>query len=145
MSTDLRDLLILHEGVRRKPYRCTAGKLTIGVGFNLDDVGLYPEEIDFILDNRIRRLREELSYFLPWYTKLDPVRRAVLEDMAYNLGTEPFDNDGFKDWPMFLSQVQSGNYEAAARNMRATLWAKQVGRRAERLATMMETGQWPTL
>ncbi|NBW16869.1 MAG: lysozyme, partial [Caulobacteraceae bacterium] len=30
----------LHEGERLKPYRCTAGKLTIGVGRNLDDRGI---------------------------------------------------------------------------------------------------------
>jgi hypothetical protein len=27
--------LIRHEGLRLKPYRCTAGKLTIGIGRNL--------------------------------------------------------------------------------------------------------------
>jgi GH24 family phage-related lysozyme (muramidase) len=27
---DVKELLIRHEGFRLKPYRCTAGKLTIG-------------------------------------------------------------------------------------------------------------------
>ncbi len=27
--------LVRHEGLRLKPYRCTAGKLTIGIGRNL--------------------------------------------------------------------------------------------------------------
>ena len=29
--------LVMDEGLRLKPYRCPAGKLTIGVGRNLDD------------------------------------------------------------------------------------------------------------
>jgi len=34
-NMDIKNLLILHEGVKLKPYRCTAGKLTIGVGRKL--------------------------------------------------------------------------------------------------------------
>jgi len=64
--------------------------------------------------------------------------------MAFNLGPEPFDHDGIKDWPMFLKQVETGRYAEAAANMRSTLWAKQVGKRAERLASMMESGKWPS-
>ena len=32
--------LIDHEDIKLKPYRCSAGKLTIGVGRNLDDNGI---------------------------------------------------------------------------------------------------------
>lgn len=138
-------LTILHEGVRRFPYYDTASppRLTIGVGFNLTDVGLLPEEIDFILDNRLRLCRERLTAALPWFQRLDEVRQAVLIDMEYNMGPEPFDGDGIKDWPIFLKQVEDGQYTAAANNMRSTKWAKQVGRRALRLAHMMESGEWP--
>ena len=38
--------LKLDEGVKLKPYRDTAGKLTIGVGRNLDDAGISPTEAD---------------------------------------------------------------------------------------------------
>ena len=38
------------EGYRQFPYRCTEGKLTIGYGFNLDDVGLSRQECDLILN-----------------------------------------------------------------------------------------------
>ena len=49
----LRQMLTLHEGVRLKPYLCTAGKTTIGVGRNLDDVGITREEADMMLDGDI--------------------------------------------------------------------------------------------
>lgn len=145
MANEERRLLELDEGRRRFPYKDTATppRITIGVGFNLTDVGLYDEEIDFILDNRIRKCRAELNKYLLWFKSLDPVRQAVLVSMEYNMGAEPFDADGVKDWPNFLNQVASGDYAAAAKNMRSTKWATQVGDRAERLAKMMELGVWP--
>ncbi len=33
----VKEQLIRHEGLRLKPYRCTSGKLTIGVSRNLED------------------------------------------------------------------------------------------------------------
>jgi lysozyme len=142
---NLRELLKLHEGFSAKPYRDSVGKLTIGYGFNLDDVGLYPEECEFILANRIKKLDTEMRRMLPWFAKLDDVRKVVLLDMCYNMGPEPFDFDGYKDWPIFLGQVERGEYVAAAKNMRSTLWYRQVKGRGVRLARMMETGKWPVL
>ena len=136
--TKLQDLLRLHEGVKRFPYRCTAGKLTIGVGFNLDDVGLYPEEIDFILDNRIRRTEEEVERVFPWYNELDEVRQAVIVDMAYNMGIATL-----QQFKRTLGSVRDGDYVRAAAQMLQSKWARQVKNRAIRLSIMMETGEWP--
>ena len=47
----LIEQLRLHEGVEHMPYKDTVGKLTIGVGRNLDDRGLSDDEIDYILSN----------------------------------------------------------------------------------------------
>lgn len=143
MQKRLERLLALHEGNKRFPYKDSVGKLTIGIGFNLDDVGLLPEEIAFIFQNRIRIAAEQLEKYLPWVEELDDVRLCVLLDMFYNLGPEPFDNDGIKDWPIFLGQVKRKEWNAAALNMLSTKWAKQVKGRATRLATMMRTGEWP--
>ncbi len=135
----LRERLIRSEGWKNRPYTDTVGKLTIGVGFNLTDVGLYDEEINFILDNRIRLVKEYLQT-IPVYLSLDPVRQGVIEDMCFNLGPEPFDGDGFKDWPIFMNQLRMKDWRGAAANMRKTLWAKQVGQRVIKLARIMETG-----
>lgn len=37
--------LVKHEGLRLKPYKCSTGKLTIGVAHNLTDTPLSPEEL----------------------------------------------------------------------------------------------------
>lgn len=165
--SNLRDLLILHEGRRAKKYRDSEGYWTIGVGHLIDprkggwlpvaiafelkrrglevmDDDAMPEDlIDALLDWDIKEHVELLEKIQPWVRSLDAVRHAVLADMCFNLGPEPFDHDGFKDWPMFVEQVRTGQYEKAAANMRSTKWAKQVGIRAKRLAGMMETGTWP--
>ena len=132
------DLLRLHEGVRQFAYRDSVGKLTIGVGFNLDDVGLYPEEMDFILKNRIKKVAAELYDNLPWIASLGEVRTAVLLDMGYNLGVP-----GLLKFRKMLEAVRTFRFGDAAAEMIDSKWAKQVGMRAHRLAAMMETGQWP--
>lgn len=52
--------LIFDEGLELKPYKCTVGKLTIGIGRNLDDKRLTMKEIDFLKTNgdRKERLKE---------------------------------------------------------------------------------------
>lgn len=131
------DQLIRDEGEKLKPYRCTAGKLTIGVGRNLDDNGIRPIESRFMLENDISECEAVLKKNLPWIERLDAARKGVLINMCFNLG-----------WPRLskfvntLSCIEKGDYKAAAKGMLDSLWAKQVGDRAVRLAKQMETGEW---
>ena len=46
--------LMVDEGVRKKPYKDTVGKWSIAVGRNLDDVGLYDNEIQLMLENDVQ-------------------------------------------------------------------------------------------
>ena len=152
--------LVLHEGLRLTKYRCTAGKLTIGVGRNLDDVGIRPAEAQrlgitkatviakgvtreqamALLSYDIAEAREALDDLVPNWRGLDPVRRKVLEDMAFNMGQTTLGQ--FKNT---LAAVSRRDYAAAAAGMRASAWYRQVGtkpdQRGERLARMMATGQ----
>ena len=125
--------LPIDEGVRYKPYRCTAGKLSIGVGRNLDDVGLRPDEVGLMLRNDIAEAERAARKLVPNFEQLDDARKAVVVNMAFNLGETRL--AGFRNT---LAAIARGDFVAAARGMRASLWAKQVGARAERLATIME-------
>lgn len=141
----LRAQLIRDEGRKPSAYPDSLGYLTIGVGHLIDarkGGGLPDSIIDALLDHDIRETTGELFADQPWIAQLDTVRQAVLINMAFNLGLEPFDHDGIKDWPNFLAQVQRGDYEQAATNMLSTTWAQQVGMRAQRLATQLRTGEW---
>lgn len=130
--------LRLHEGERLKPYRCTAGKLTIGVGRNLEDRGITREESAMLLANDIAAEERELLNALPWVATLDEVRQRVLLDMSFNMGLV-----GLLGFKRTLATIQAGEYQAAATMMLDSKWAKQVGQRAERLSRMMATGMEP--
>ena len=130
--------LRLHEGERLKPYRCTAGKLTIGVGRNLEDRGITREEASYLLANDIAAEERELLRALPWVANLDEVRQRVLLDMAFNMGVV-----GLLAFKRTLATIQAGDYQRAAAMMLDSKWAGQVGQRAERLSRMMATGKDP--
>lgn len=132
------------EGCRLKPYKDTVGKLTIGVGFNLDDVGLFDEEIDFILTNRINKLRAQLQAY-PFYSTLDPIRQAVIENMAYNVGIA-----NLLHFVHFLAALAKRNWTEAAEEMLNSAWAQQLhynpqdpaASRPGRLAQQILSGAW---
>lgn len=144
----VRALLYDHEGVRRYPYDDStgkppsglSGKLTIGVGRNLTDVGLRPSEVTFLLDNDIREAEAQLDAMYPWWRKMDAVRQAALWDLMFNLG--PTRLSKFTTTLPLLSQ---GQYRDAAHSLRRSLWYRQVGRRGVRITEMVETGKAPVL
>lgn len=128
----LKKQLILDEGLRLKPYKCTAGKTSIGVGRNLDDRGISQDEAAFLLDNDIKAVEADLNRVLPWWKQMDDARQNVLANMCFNLGIARLVN--FKN---ALEAMKRGDYEAAADHMKDSAWFKQVGARAERLVEVM--------
>jgi len=138
MTTRLREQLIRHEDLRLKPYRDSVGKLSIGVGRNLDDVGISREEALLLLDNDILRAQTAVIRELPWAVELDSARFEVLINMAFNMGI-----GGLLGFRKFLAELQDRHFEAAAKEMLDSRWAEQVGRRAEELAQIVRTGEDP--
>ena len=138
LTPELRDQLVRHEGLRLKPYRDTAGKLTLGVGRNLDGVGISEAEAFALLAADVARAGAGLDARLPWWRGLDPVRRDVLVDMAFNMGVETL--CGFVST---LAAVQERRFGGAADGMLRSAWAGQVKGRATELAAMMRTGVRP--
>jgi lysozyme len=131
-------LLKLHEGVRLKPYTDTVGKLTLGIGRNLDDRGITLEEAEYLLSNDISDAWLQLVSHLPFFSKLDTVRQAVLVDMAFNLGLA-----GLMSFSKALLAIKEGRFDVAAGELLNSKWSAQVGRRSHRLAEMMRSGEWP--
>ena len=134
---DLSDQLIRDEGIRLRPYKDTVGKLTIGVGRNLDDVGISKDEAMVLLQNDIAAATDALEKAFPWTTAMDPIRLAALVNMTFNMGVGRL--AGFKN---FLAECRQGNWEGAKAQMLGSVWAEQVGARAQRLALQIETGEW---
>lgn len=133
----LREQLLRDEGLRLKPYKDSVGKLTIGCGRNLDDVGLSLTEAEYLLDNDIVRAAAAVLAHIPWTHTLDEVRRAALTNMCFNLGVK-----GLLGFKKSLAAMERGDWRTAAVEMLDSKWAKQVGVRAERLAKQIATGEW---
>lgn len=123
------------EGFRGKPYRCTAGKLTIGFGRNLDDVGISVGEAEFLLYQDVADVEQALNE-IPGYAALDDVRQTVLANMAFNLGLTRL-----LKFKKMRAALRAGDFNTAATEMLDSLWARQVGTRADRLARQMRTGE----
>jgi lysozyme len=130
----IEEMLIRHEGLRLKPYRCTAGKLTIGVGRNLDDNGISEDEAMVMLTNDIVSARKALSVYT-WFDGLSTVRKNVCLDMVFNLGIK-----GFSRFKWMINCLTRGDYECAANEMLNSKWAMQVGKRVYELSEMMRKG-----
>lgn len=133
----LKKTLIRDEGERLKLYQCTAGKLTIGIGRNIEDNGISKDESDLMLNNDINGVIAGLESSLTLYNKLSPIRQLVLANMAFNLGKTRF--MGFKK---FIAALAIRDYKTAAKEMIESKWAQQVGERAKRLEMMMLTGEY---
>ena len=133
----LAEQLKKHEGLRLKPYTDTVGKLTLGIGRNLEDKGITEQEALFMLNNDVDYFYGQLNKKLTWFKSLDDARQNVLVNMAFNLGVS-----GLLSFKNSLSLIKAGHYTAAASAMLDSKWAKQVGYRAKELAEQMRTGEY---
>ena len=133
----INKMLIRLEGYRQHPYKCTEGKLTCGIGRNLDDKGLSFEESCYLADNDLKECLEEASKF-DWFQRLDQYREDAVLLMIFQLGV-----GGFKKFKKMIAAIEDKNWPLAAAEMLDSLWAKQTPQRAQDMAFMMEFGAYP--
>ena len=126
-----------HEGIELKPYQDTVGKWTIGVGRNLDDIGISEQEAEMLLLNDITEAKRQLIAVMPWTQDLDEVRFSALLNFVFNVGigtASKFVNA--------MALLKQKSYDMAADEMLNSRWAKQVGQRAVEVTEQIRTGEW---
>ena len=135
----LLEMLKRHEGVRSHVYLCSAGYETIGVGRNISNsgMGLFDDEVDYLLENDIARVIKELSSEYPWFNSLDDVRKDAMIDISFNLGATRF--RGFR---RALAAMEVADYTTAAKEFLDSKWSRDVKGRATELCYMIETGNY---
>jgi lysozyme len=138
--------LKVDEGLRLNAYQDTVGVWTIGYGHTGPEVkrGLVwsKEQAEAALISDVEDHNRRIHAALPWLSGLDPVRRRVLENMAFNLGVgSAATGKGLLGFKNTLEFVRTGQYQKAADGMLSSKWAKQVKGRAIRLANEMRTGR----
>ena len=131
-NATIQEMIKRHEGFRNMPYNCSAGKLTIGFGRNLEVNGISYDEAQLMLDNDIDKCIVQLKLNFPVYNYLPDKIQHVLIDMCFNLGI-----NGLMKFKRFLGYVKDGKYCSAAAEMMRSKWAEQTGSRAEELFNMV--------
>ena len=134
MSSDkAKKMLLVDEGLRLKPYRCTAGKLSIGYARNLDDVGISQRVADIMLDEDVQVAEKVCKRIFPeLYENWGENRRLGWINLAFNLG--------YSRLMQFRNTVRAARIEdwiEVEKGLRGSLWFKQVGKRAERVIAMI--------
>lgn len=146
--------LMVNEGCVLKSYKDSVGKLTIGIGRNLDDNPLTEEELCYVghncrtkfisndqaaylCRNDLKKVRADLDRELPWWRDLNYDRQYVMIDLCFNMGIKTL-----LTFKRTLESIATGNYELAGKQLLQSKYAKQVGIRAKRNAYALKTGQW---
>jgi len=135
---DWYDLIRLNEGCSLKLYKDGRGIPTIGIGRNLVDVGISVEECTAMFSADTRDA-ECVAGDYPWFATLDPVRQAVVVDMAFDLGAQGL--AGFFKWE---AAMEAHRWPDASAEILDSAWARfEDPARAKRDAAMIMTGEWP--
>ena len=132
---NIKELLIKHEGLELHPYKCTAGKLSIGVGRNLEGKGLSREEAMYLLDNDIAECITDLkdSFFPGKFLGFPESIQSVLVNMRFQLG-----HTGLSRFKKMLAAFEEGDYAEASRQMADSRWYSQVPNRAMELIGIVQ-------
>ena len=118
--------LIKHEGLKLKPYVDTVGKMTIGVGRNLDDNGIEVDEALYMLRSDIKTAQDDLKSIFKNFEELPDNAKLALTDMMFNLG-----KTRFSKFKKMIKAVKKKNYKKAAKEAKNSKWCKQVKIRCE--------------
>lgn len=112
------------------PY---GGKITIGIGWNIEDRGLPDDIIYLLLEIGVKDAFKDAQKLYPNFASMSLPRQAACVNLCYNMG-----------YPTLLSftttntLIRSNQFSKAADRLRKTLYAKQVGLRALRIANLLE-------
>lgn len=143
--------LEFHEGFKDKPYKCSKGKLTIGIGHNIEAREFTEAEKRALGDWRhgitrnaaLMLLRNDIAICLKqlsgidFYAKLDIERQYALLDMCFQLGYE-----GLCKFKKMLDYMRWGKFQLASKECLDSLYAQQTPARARRIAKLISDGIW---
>jgi len=132
--TKLKEELKVDEGFRECVYKCSAGKLTIGYGHNVEDNPIPEAFADQLLGYDIAGALAECERF-DWFFELDDVRKRVIINMVFNLGF-----NGVSKFRNMIEAIGHEDYVRASIEMKDSRWYRQVGARAQRLCDLMYNG-----
>lgn len=148
------NLVRQNEGVRYTVYTDTVGKLTIGIGFNLQRSGardrvravganydqicsgssaLTEAQVNGLFALDLEDAIRDGAALVENFTDHPEEIQTVIVDMIFNLGAQ-----GFQKFEKTIAALEAKDYAAAAAQMADSVWAAQVPNRARpHIATVM--------
>ena len=131
--------LTVHEGSRKRMYKCSAGFNTIGVGHNLDANPISELAIQTILNDDVAVVEQEInSIFTPKeLSEMGDVRYYTLLNIAFNLGIPTL-----KKFKKTIQFIKAKDWYEASKEILRSRWAVQVGNRSKQLSEQLRTGEW---
>ena len=130
--TRLSKQLLYHEGIRLKPYRCSADKLTIGIGRNIEDVGITEEEAFYLLNNDIKKVVEKCQRNFKLVDGLNDLRKEAVVNLVFNMGFGKF-----LQFKKTIKHIENEEFELAGAELLDSRYAQQVGQRAIDVANQL--------
>lgn len=141
----LRLLLTKHEDKRYRLYSDKtgveyrspkgSGKLTIGIGYNIEDLGLPDEIIQLLFKITLQEAVETCQLFFPAWRDINSDRSIALASVAFNLGRTKF--SGFKN---MIAAVNRQDWQAAAAELMDSDAARELPKRYKELHDMLKGG-----
>ena len=125
MKNIIKDRLIDWEGIVLKPYECSQGYTSIGVGRNIENNGISKEEAMHLLDNDIDSVIQNLDKHWPIYKTFPERAQMICIDLVFNMG--------IYTWLSFRktrSYMELQEWDKAGDELLNSKYAQQVGRRA---------------
>lgn len=126
-----------HEGVRATPYLDLAGKITVGIGRNLTDKPLTTDQIMYLFQQDLADATEdaETAVSKPVFDALSDNRRAVLVNLAFNLGVARL-----QKFKKMLLAVRAARWNEAAVELMDSEAGRTLTSRYQELADLMRQG-----
>ena len=146
---NLRDMLKKHEGYSSSPYKCPAGKMTIGWGHNIEanivprDIEIYlgtykmitPDMAERLLDIDIKLANAACRRIFINFDTFTDARQTALLDFVFNVG-----EGTVRKFKKTIAAIKSGDWNKAANEMQDSAWFVQVKGRAFEICQMIKEG-----
>ena len=135
----LREQLKIDEGVKYEIYKDHLGYDTFGIGHLVvkedaefgQSVGTKVSEdrVNEVFEKDVQKMIKEAKILFPNFDSLPEEAQQVIVNMTFNMGRPRLSN--FKK---FIAYINESKWEEASKEMLNSAWAKQVGKRAQRLS-----------
>lgn len=143
-----------HEGFRAAPYPDSKGLWTVGIGRCLEtnplagsewayllSTGLASFKItkagaDWLVERQVNEILRLLHKSFVWFEILSPVRKDILVEMCYQIGS------GFFEFDDMFAALKKHDYASAAKHGLNSKWAKKDSpSRAREMMKRLESGE----